>query len=112
MEIHAVTKFARISPTKAIEVANLLRGKSAAEALTMMSLDPRKSAVIIFKTLKSAVANAENNLDIKRDKLVVKAALVTPGPMFKRFRPKAKGSAGRIRKRTSHLTVVLSDEKQ
>ncbi|HPN84260.1 MAG TPA: 50S ribosomal protein L22 [Victivallales bacterium] len=111
MEIHAVTKFARISPTKAGKVANLLRGKQVNEAIAIMSLDPSKSASIILKTLKSAVANAENNLDIRRDKLVVKAAIVTPGPMFKRFRPKARGMAGRIRKRTSHLTVILSDEK-
>ncbi len=111
MEIHAITKYARISSTKATQVAKLLRGKSAAEAIGMMSLDPSKSAGILLKTLKSALANAENNLDVKRDKLVVKTAIVTPGPMFKRFRPKARGSAGRIRKRTSHLTVVLTDEK-
>jgi large subunit ribosomal protein L22 len=112
MEIHAITKFVRVSPTKAVEAARLLAGKPVVEAISMMELNSRKSARLMLKTLKSAVANAENNLNIKRGLLSVKSALVTPGPMFKRFRPKARGMAGRIRKRTSHFTVVLTDEKQ
>lgn len=109
MEIHAITKYARVSPTKANAVANLLKDKPVMEAQAIMSLDPSKSAAIILKTLNSAIANAENNVGLRRDKLFVKTVLVTPGPMFKRFRPKARGMAGRIRKRTSHFTVILTD---
>ena len=79
------------------------------EALAIVDLSPRKAAALIGKTLRSAVANAENNCDVNRKALTVKAALVSPGPIIRRFRPKARGSAGRIRKRTSHLEVVLSD---
>lgn len=110
MEIHAITKYARVSPTKANAVVNLLKDKPVMEAQAIMSLDPSKSAAIILKTLNSAIANAENNLGLRRDKLFVKEAFVTPGPMYKRFRPKARGMAGRIRKRTSHFTVILTDE--
>ena len=111
MEIYSITKYARVSPLKSHDVARLLRGKPVNEALTMIELMPKKSAAIISKTLRSAVANAENNLDIKRDRLFVKSAEVMPGPIFRRFRPKARGSAGRIRKRTSHFRIVLTDEK-
>ena len=69
----------------------------------------RKAAGLLGDTLRSAVANAENNCDLNRKELVVKAALVSPGPIIKRFRAKARGSAGRIRKRTSHLEVILTD---
>ncbi|HPO89720.1 MAG TPA: 50S ribosomal protein L22 [Victivallales bacterium] len=110
MEVHAITKYARVSPTKAVAIVNLLPGKSVNEAIAMMSLEPSKSARIILKTLSSALANAENNLGLKRNNLYVKSALVTPGPMYKRYRPKARGMAGRIRKRTSHFTVILTDE--
>lgn len=111
MEIHSTSKFQRVSPIKAKDIAILLRGKPAVEALTMISLIPRKSAVLIAKTLRSAVANAENNFDIKRELLWVKSAEVMPGPLFRRFRAKARGVAGRIRKRTSHFRIVLSNEK-
>jgi large subunit ribosomal protein L22 len=111
MEIRSTAKFVRISAEKAVEVARLLAGKPVEEAVAMLKLNPRKSARIMLKVLLSAVANAENNLNIKRASLSVKTATVTPGPMFKRFRPKARGSAGRIRKRTSHFFVVISDEK-
>ena len=110
MEIQAVTKFVRISPEKAIEVARLLPGKSVDKALAIVDLSPRKAAGLLGKTLRSAVANAENNFELDRERLVVKQALVGPGPILKRFRPKARGMAGKIRKRTSHFTVVLSDE--
>ena len=109
MEVRALTKNVRISPEKARHVSRLIQGKSVTEALAIVDLSPRKAAALIGKTLRSAVANAENNRDANRKALVVKAALVSPGPIIRRFRPKARGSAGRIRKRTSHVEVILSD---
>ncbi len=109
MEVRAITKNVRISPEKARHVSRLIQGKSVAEALAIVDLSPRKAARLLGATLRSAVANAENNEDLKRQSLMVKAALVGPGPIIKRFRPKARGSAGRIRKRTSHLEIVLTE---
>ena len=109
MEIRAYTKNVRISPEKARHVSRIIQGKSAVEALAIVSLSPRKAAGLIGDTLRSAVANAEINNGLDRKELTVKAALVSPGPIIKRFRPKARGSAGRIRKRTSHLEVILTD---
>jgi len=110
MEIQATTKFVRIAPEKARHVSRLIQGKSVKEALAIVELSPRKAARLFGKTLRSALANAENNNDLNRDSLIVKTATANPGPMLRRFRPKARGMAGRIRKRTSHLTVVLSVE--
>ncbi|MDD5599150.1 MAG: 50S ribosomal protein L22 [Victivallaceae bacterium] len=109
MEVRAVTRNVRISPEKAIQVSRLIQGKSVTEALALVDLSPRKAALLLGKTLRSAVANAENNFDLDRKTLVVKEALVGPGPTMKRFRPKARGAAGRIRKRTSHLRITLTD---
>jgi len=109
MEVRALTKNVRISPEKARHVSRLIQGKSVVEALAIVELSPRKAAALIGKTLRSAIANAENNCDVNRKALTVKAALVSPGPIIRRFRPKARGSAGRIRKRTSHVEVVLTD---
>ncbi len=109
MEVRALTRNVRISPEKARHVSRLIQGKSAVEALAIVSLSPRKAAGLIGNTLRSAVANAENNNNVSREILTVKAALVSPGPIIRRFRPKARGSAGRIRKRTSHLEIVLTD---
>ncbi len=111
MEVRALTKNVRISPEKARHVSRLIQGKSAVEALAIVELSPRKAAALIGDTLRSAVANAENNCDVNRKLLTVKAALVSPGPIIKRFRPKARGSAGRIRKRTSHFEVILTDNQ-
>lgn len=110
MEVKAITKYVRISPEKARHVARLLPGKKVREALAVVDLSPRKAARLFGKTLRSAIANAENNNDLDRDALIVKTATADPGPTLKRFRPKARGMAGRICKRTSHLTVVLTDE--
>ena len=110
MEVQAVTKFVRISPEKARHVARLLQGKSATDALAIVELVPRKAARLMGKTLRSAVANAENNNDLNRDKLTVKSAEVGVGPIIKRFRTKARGMAGKIRKRTSHFKIILTDE--
>ncbi len=109
MEVRAITKYVKIAPDKARQVARLLQGKSAIEALSTVDLIPRKAARLMAKTLRSAVANAENNFDLDKNSLVVKEAVVGPAPTMRRFRPKARGMAGRIRKRTSHFTIVLSN---
>ncbi len=110
MEVRAVTKYVKITPQKARQVARLLQGKKAAEALGTIALIPRKAARLLEKTLRSAIANAENNHDLDRSSLIVKEAVVGAGPTMRRFRAKARGMAGRILKRTSHLTIVLSNE--
>ena len=109
MEATAKTKNARISANKAREVSRLIQGKSYNEALKLVTFANKKAAGIIKKTLISAKANAENNHQAGDD-LVVKLAVVGEGPTMKRFRPKARGMAGRINKRTSHVTIVLTDE--
>jgi large subunit ribosomal protein L22 len=111
MEKIAITKYARISPSKAREVARLIQGKPAVTAMTTVSLIPRKAARLIAKTLKSAIANAENAEQnaVDASQLYVKEAIISEGPTMKRFRPRARGSAGRIRKRSSHIRIVVSD---
>lgn len=111
MEKIAITKYVRISPSKARDVARLIQGKPAVVAMTTVSLIPRKAARLIEQTLKSAIANAENdeNEGVDRSRLFVKEAVINEGPTMKRFTPKARGSAGRIRKRSSHIRIVVSD---
>jgi large subunit ribosomal protein L22 len=109
MEITALTKYTRISPKKAREVARELPGRPAGEALELLSFIPRKAARLLRKTLHSAVANAENNHNLNSDNLVIKEAIVEEGPVFRRFKPAARGSAKPIRKRTSHLRIVLTE---
>ncbi len=113
MEARAISKYVRISPFKARHVTRLIQGKSAPEALALLELIPRKAARLVGKTLRSAVANAENDEHaggVTVDDLVVKEAVIGEGPTMRRFRPKARGMAGRIRKRTSHIRVVVTDE--
>jgi len=110
MEVRAIHKSARISPLKARDVAREIQGLRVSHALDILNFTPRKAAFLIGKALKSAVANAENNHGLNVDALVVKEATATDGPSFRRFKPRARGSASAIKKRTSHLTVVLSDE--
>lgn len=111
MEVKALTKFARMSDKKVREVAREIQGRNAAEALEILKLVPRKSAALVAKTLASAIANAEHNNGLSAAALTVKSAAVDMGISFKRFRPTARGSAHPIRKRTSHITIVLSDGK-
>jgi len=87
----------------------MIHGKRAAEALELLRVIPRKSARMIEKTLKSAIANATNNAKLAADVLVVKEAVANEGPRLKRFQPKARGSAGPIIKRLSHIRIVLTD---
>jgi large subunit ribosomal protein L22 len=109
MDVLATTKYARMSPAKVGEVTRLIHGKGAAEALELLRVIPRKSARLIEKTLKSAIANATNNAKLAADVLVVKEAVANEGPRLKRFQPKARGSAGPIIKRLSHIRIVLTD---
>jgi large subunit ribosomal protein L22 len=110
MQIKSIYRGARISAFKAREVTRAIQGLPVAAALDLLAFTPRKAAAMVAKTLKSAVANAENNANLKVEKLVVQEAVVGEGPTMKRSQPKARGSAGPIRKRTSHIRIILSDE--
>src|ERR1700757_1712045 len=110
MEIRSIYKYARISPFKAREITREIQGLPASAALDLLTFTPKKAAFLIGKTLKSAIANAENNANLKPDGLVVKEATVGEGPTLKRIMARARGSASRILKRTSHIRIVLSDE--
>jgi len=110
MEVRAVSKYLRVSPHKARLVADLVRGKMVADALTTLKFTPKRSARFINKTLRSAVANAENARTVDVDTLYVKVILVDEGPRLKRWRPRAMWRATRILKRTSHITVVLAEK--
>ncbi|EAC5497704.1 50S ribosomal protein L22, partial [Listeria monocytogenes] len=103
-------KTVRVSPRKSRLVIDLIRGKSVAEAIAILKFTPNKAAGIIEKVLMSAIANAENNFDLDVENLIVSEAFVNEGPTMKRFRPRAKGSASPINKRTSHITVVVSEK--
>ncbi|MGC8778003.1 MAG: 50S ribosomal protein L22 [Candidatus Caldatribacteriaceae bacterium] len=109
MEARATAKYLHISPRKARQAVDLIRGKKAQEALALLRFIPKKSARLVYKVLKSAVANAENNRGLDVDRLVVSQAFVNPGPTLKRIRPRAMGRAYLIRKRSSHITVVVSE---
>ncbi len=112
MEAQATSKYLRISAFKARQVVRLIQGRPALESLATLELMPRKAARLAAKTLKSAIANAgggdEQSVDPR--KLMVKEAVVGEGPTMRRFRPRARGMAGRIRKRTSHIKITLTDE--
>lgn len=111
MDVRATTKYARMSPSKAGEVTRLIQGLSAAHALEVLGAIPRKSARLIEKTLKSAIANATDPNSYKLDaaSLQVKEAVANEGPRLKRWQPKARGSAGPIIKRTTHIQIILTD---
>ena len=110
METRSIYRFARISPFKAREVTREIQGLPVQQALDLLAYTPKKAAGLVAKTLKSAVANAENNHQARVEALVVREAVVGEGPTFQRFIPKARGSAGPIRKRTSHIRIIVSDE--
>ncbi len=109
MEARAVTRNVRISPQKVRPVMDLIRGKPVQRALSVLQYMPQKAAVEIARTIKSAAANAENNFDMEPDDLIVKTIFADEGPALKRFMPRARGSANRIRKRTTHITVIVDD---
>ena len=110
MQINAYTKYARMSPRKVRDITRAIQGRNAAEAVEILRYIPRKSARLVSKTLRSAIANAENNNNLSSDSLTIESAIVEQGPRFKRFRPVARGSAHPYHKFTSHIRIVLTDE--
>ncbi len=110
METRAVAKFVRISPRKIRLVMDQVRGKQVGEALNMLSFAPQRGARILKKLVNSAIANAEQNTNVDVDSLYVMRVFADEGPTLKRWRPRAQGRATSIRKRTSHLTVVLNEK--
>ena len=109
LQASATLKYARISSRKVKIVADLIRGKDVDEALAIVKFTPKAASEIVEKLLKSAIANAENNHGMKSNKLYVAEIYANQGPTLRRIRPAAKGSAVRIRKRTSHITIVLKE---
>ena len=109
MEIKATSKYMRISPKKAREVARILPGRTAGEGVELLKFIPRKAARMLDKTLRSAMANAENNANLSAEELIIRDAIVEQGPALRRFRPCARGSAHPYRKRMSHFRIVLTD---
>ena len=111
MEARAIAKYVRISPKKVRQVINLIRNKPVNEALLILRFLPKKAARVVEKVLKSAIANAENNFEMDVDRLYVHRIFVDQGPTLKRIRPRAMGRAFLIRKRTSHITVVVKEKE-
>ncbi|WP_124061121.1 50S ribosomal protein L22 [Gordonibacter sp. Marseille-P4307] len=112
MEARAIARYVRVSPRKARVVVDLVRGKSVLQAREVLAFTNRGIAECVEKTLNSAVANAEHLHHVRPESLVVKEAYVDEGPTLKRIRPRAKGSASRIRKRSSHITIVVGTREE
>ncbi len=110
MEVRSIHKYARISSQKARQVTRAITGMPVAHALSVLDFTPKKASFLVGKVLRSAVANAMNNHDLDADDLVVLSAIATPGPTLKRIMPRARGSASPIRKRMSHLTVIVGPQ--
>ncbi|MCG7532234.1 50S ribosomal protein L22 [Psychrobium sp. MM17-31] len=109
MEVLAKHRYAQISPQKVRLVADQIRGLSVAEAIDILTYSPKKAATLVKKVLESAMANAEHNEGADIDELVVAKVFVDEGPTMKRIMPRAKGRADRILKRSSHISVIVSD---
>jgi len=111
MEVKAQAKYVRISARKVRLVVNAIRGMDVGEALNKLRFTPKKAAVVIYKVLSSAIANASQRSGVDVDKLIIKTTYVDEGPTQKRWRARAMGRAYPIRKRSSHITVVVADRK-
>ena len=111
MEAQAILRYARISPRKVSIVLDLIRGKDVATAMGILKPTHKSASEYLIKLLNSAVANAENNHSMDASKLYVSECFVCPGPTLKRIMPRARGSANRILKRTSHVTIVLKEKE-
>jgi large subunit ribosomal protein L22 len=109
MEAKAVAKYIRISPQKVRKIVGAIKGEPVEAGLNMLKFMPQKSAGIVEKVLRSAIANADQNQDVDIDSLVVRNIIVDQGPMLKRFRARARGRGTRILKRTSHITVIVAE---
>ena len=112
MEAKAVGRYIRISPYKVRQVVNLIRGKNVDEALAILKFTPKKASLVVEKVLRSAIANAEHNYNMDRDNLYISKIFVDQGPALKRYKPRAFGRADLIRRRTSHITVVVKEREE
>lgn len=112
MEVRSIYKYARISSQKARQVTRAITGMPVSQALSVLDFTPKKAALLVGKVLRSAVANAENNHELDAEELVVRSAVATPGPTLKRIMPRARGSAAPIKKRMTHITVVLGAKEE
>ena len=112
MQAKAVLRGFRMSPQKVRLVADVVRGKRVDQALAILRNMPHKAAHEIYRTVASAAANAENNFQMDRDDLVIKTIMVDEGPAMKRFMPRARGRVNTIRKRSSHITVIVDDGQE
>lgn len=110
MEVYATTKYARISPRKVDRMARAIRNLPVPQALRLVEFNKQKAAAFLGKTLRSAIANAENNHDLSAEELRVKEAVVEKGPTARRHWARARGMVSRIAKRTSHIRITLTDE--
>ena len=110
MQVSSTYRYAKISAFKARELTRAIQGLPVSAALDLVAYSPKKAAALISKTLRSAVANAENNANLRVDGLVVKEAIVGEGPTMKRMMTRARGSGSTIRKRSSHIRIILTDE--
>ena len=108
---HATVKYVRISSSKVATVIDLIRGKQVMEAKAILKSTPKAAGEPVEKLLDSAIANAENNMELSRDNLYVAEIYANQGPTLRRYRPRAQGRATRIRKRTSHITIILDEVK-
>lgn len=111
MEARAIAKTVRVSSRKAGQICDLVRGKDVSEALAILKFTPRYASDIVAKVIKSAAANAENNHEMDADKLYIAKIVANQGPTMKRFMPRAQGRATAIRKRTSHIEVVVKERE-
>lgn len=112
MQAKAVAKYIRMSPYKVRRVIDVVRGKPVSEALSILKYMPQRAAGEVARTIKSAAANAENNFDMDPEDLVVKTIFADQGPVLKRFMPRARGRVDMIRKRTTHITVIVDDGEE
>lgn len=112
MEARAIAKYIRISPRKVRQVVDLIRGKELREALAIVRNTPKGASEAVTKVINSAAANAEHNYDMDKDNLYIAEAFVDQGPTLKRFKPRAYGRADQMRRRTSHITIVVKEKKE
>ncbi len=108
MEVKSTSKYVRLSPKKARDVAREIQGLPVSNALDILTFTPKKAAVLIGKTLKTAIADAENNFSLDADTLIIKEAVIGDAPMLRRYKPRAKGAAGPIIRRSSHISITLT----
>lgn len=108
MEVTSITKYVRLSPKKARDVAREIQGLPVSAALDILTFTPKKAAFLIGKTLRTAIADAENNFELDTNTLMIKEAVIGAGPTLRRFKPRAKGAAGPILRRTSHISITVT----